>query len=53
MRFPLFNSISMVLFVVVFVWVDQMMDMVTWFKMMRLPSLDIISCDVVVSVTGL
>jgi hypothetical protein len=53
MRFPLFNSVAMVLLLVVFVCVDQMMDVVTRFKMTRLPSLDTISSGVVVSMTGL
>ncbi|XBI40459.1 hypothetical protein VPH35_125046 [Triticum aestivum] len=43
MRFPLLDSTVVVLFLVMFTFVDQIMDLVDWFKMTRLPSWEIVS----------
>jgi hypothetical protein len=53
MRFPLFNNIAMVLLVVVFAWVDQILEFMALFKMTRLPSSEIANSDDVRSVSGL
>jgi hypothetical protein len=52
MRFPLFSNTAVVLLLVVFACVDQIMDLVYWFKMTRLPSWEIISSSEVVFLIG-
>ena len=52
-RFPLLKSTAVVLFVVMFAWVDQIMDLVDRLKMTRLPSWEIVSSSEVVLLTGL
>lgn len=43
MRFPLLNSTAVVLFLVMFTFVDQIMDLVDRFKITRLPSWETVS----------
>jgi len=42
-KFPLSKSKAMVLFLVILAWVDQIMELVDWFKTTRLPSWEILS----------
>ena len=52
-RFPLLNSIAVVLFLLMFARVLQIMDLVDLFKMTRLPSWYIVSSDEVMFLIGL